>query len=131
MKIMPRRIVLLGLATPLATLMLTVGMSHGANAGVPISIKAPATAAIDAATCYAWGFLGECTTSAIPASSGHRIYYNIASCGWGNIYDIDTHQLVGSTLLGPGFISGLYGRYTLTVRNVVPGVIACLGGITN
>jgi len=70
--------------------------------------------------CFALGYLGECDTAAIPASSDHRIYYGIQPCGWGNIFDANTGDHVGPTnLLLSGHIGGLYGSYKLRVRNLI------------
>jgi hypothetical protein len=66
----------------------------------------------------------------VHATSDHYVYYSIAPCGWGNIYDINTGVRVGgANLIAAGRIGGLYGWYTLTVRNAL-SVVECDGSIS-
>ena len=89
-----------------------------------------AASAVAATSCTAWGLAGTCRTATIPASSGHRIYYHVATCGWANVYDAQNGRRVGgSNLIGTGWISGLYGSYYMVVRSA--NLTACLGGISS
>ena len=102
----------LAVAGSVAVMLAVVGAPSAANAAAPR--VTPQTAA----DCIAWGWIGSCTTAAVHANSNHQIGYSIEACGWGNIYDINTGQRVGPTnAVGVGRVSGLYGWYTLTVRN--------------
>jgi hypothetical protein len=86
---------------------------------------------IAATSCVAWGLLGTCRTATIPASSGHRIFYAIPPCGWGNVFDAANGRHVGpSNVLGSGGISGLFGSYYMIVRNAV-GTVGCTGVLSS
>ena len=90
---------------------------------------AQAASAALAAYCTAWGITGTCKTETIPHSGDNRIYYDVAPCGWGNIFDAQTHNRVGpANVLAGGSVGGLYGNYFMIVRSVSA---SCAGAIHN
>jgi hypothetical protein len=113
----------------------TVGLVGTTNA--PASSVAIAGSSDDispqiaATSCTAWGLLRTCRTATIPASSGHRIFYSIPPCGWGNVFDAANGRHVGpSNALGVGSIGGLFGSYYMVVRNAV-GTVGCTGVLSS
>lgn len=115
MKIAMPKVVRTSLVAVAATAALLAGSAQAANASV-------------ATYCTAYGFT-TCKTETIPASSGHWIHYDVAPCGWGNIFDADTHKRVGgANVTAGGYVNGLVGRYYMIVRSVSA---SCAGSINN